>query len=471
MLVKKVARFIERHRLLEVGDRVLVAVSGGPDSLCLLHVLRRLAPRYRLSLVVAHLDHGIRPEARREAEAVRRLAEAWGLPFEGAAADVPAYRAGRRLSASEASRVVRYRFLLEAAQKHGAGKIALGQQLDDQAETVLLNLLRGTGPDGLAGILPRRRFGSVELIRPLLEISRREIEQYCRQEGLEPLLDASNLKTDYTRNRIRLELIPYLEQQFNPNLKRSLAHLAALAAADRAYLEAEAQEKFQQVVRREKGRLIINREALNALPAALRGRVAHRALLELLPGRELNRRHVEQLLQLAERPGPERELTLPGGVRAYCSYRSLVITAEDPVRKKDSLVLPLQLPGCTPLPGGAGAIKAYFAAPADLSWPPQPHQAYLDFDLLPPGLMLRTRWPGARFHPQGAPGSKKLKDFLIDQKVPHHRRDDCLLVAAGDEVIWVVGHRIAHPYRVTEKTRQVLVLELKKNTQEERAVE
>ncbi len=465
MLVEKVARYIERHRLLQKGDRLLVAVSGGPDSLCLLHVLRALAPRYDLSLIIAHLDHRIRPEARHEAETVRSLAASWALPFEGAAVDVPAYRSGRRVSASEASRIVRFRFLLEAAKKHGAGKIALGQQLDDQAETVLFNLLRGTGPDGLAGILPRRNYGPVELIRPLLGTSRLEIERYCLEQKLEPARDASNLKTDYTRNRIRLELIPYLEDRYNPNLRFSLAQLASLVAADRAFLGAKAQIKFSELARWNNKQLIVKRSAFNALPGALRGRIAYRALLKFVPGRSLSRRHVDQLLQLAEKPGPARVLLLPGGAQACTSYEQIILSPGRLEQGKRFSDISLQIPGCTYLPDRRIRMEAHLLGPGGLVWPPQPHQAYLDYDSLPGPLALRSRWPGARFHPQGAPGSKKLKDYFIDRKIPRHRRDDYLLVTSGSKVVWVAGERIAHPYRITGKTKNVLVLELKNSMQ------
>jgi tRNA(Ile)-lysidine synthase len=223
MLLQKVKRYIHTHHLLQKGDRVLVAVSGGPDSLCLLHILWRLAPQLHLELVAAHLDHGFRSEAGQEAEAVRSMAAAWSIPYEGGAVDTALFRAERKLTAQEAARIVRYRFLLEAAKKHGAGKIAVGHQQDDQAETVLFKIIRGTGPDGLAGMLPRRPLGAVELIRPLLGVARREIVQYCEEAGLRPVLDPSNLKTGYTRNRIRLELLPHLVENYNPRVAESLA--------------------------------------------------------------------------------------------------------------------------------------------------------------------------------------------------------------------------------------------------------
>ena len=460
MLAKKMIRYIEKHRLLQEGDRVLAAVSGGPDSLCLLHLLRSLAAHYRLSLIVAHLDHRIRPEARQEAEAVRRIARSWRLPFEGAAVDVPAYRARRKLSPSEASRIVRYRFLLRAAEKHGANKIALGHQLDDLAETVLFNLLRGTGPDGLAGILPCRPLGEVELIRPLLGTTREEIERYCREYELEPLLDSSNLQTVYTRNRIRLELIPHLEKNYNPRLRRSLAELASLAASDRIYFARKAQKIFERVARHKDGKLLVDRAALTTLPAALRGRVVYRALLEYIPAKKIGRRQVEQLLHLAEGEGPARQISLPAGIRARRSYGHLHLFSARSAAEGSFVPQLLQIPGRTASTGGEVIIEASLRRPRELPWPPAAEQAYLDYDSLPGPLQLRSRWPGARFYPQGAPGSKKLKEFMIDQKVPRHCRDRLPLIVAGGEVVWVAGKRIAHPYRVTEKTRRVLVLQL-----------
>ncbi|MEW5784328.1 MAG: tRNA lysidine(34) synthetase TilS [Bacillota bacterium] len=460
MLIKKVERYIRSHRLLDEGDKVLVAVSGGPDSLCLLHVLTALAAGLKLELIVGHLNHRFRPEARLEAEAVETLAAAMSIPFEGASANVADYAVRHHLTAQEAARHIRYRFLVAAAQKHGAVKIAVGHHKDDQVETVLFNILRGTGPDGLSGMRPRRAIGPVELIRPLLSVTRLEIEDYCRRNRLNPAIDASNLKTAYTRNKIRLELIPYLEKSYNPGIKEVLERLASMAANDRDYLEAAA-EKVRASLCRETGKsMFLLCSRLNRIPEALRGRVVRLSLERFIGRKQINWRRIRQLLALAEADGPAREIQLPGGARAYRSYRYLIITREARSPMPLLEALPLPVPGTAFLPE-RGELSAKIQAEEDLVWPPAPEQAYLDYDTVPQPLTVRNRRPGDRFFPQGAPGSKKLKDFLIDQKIPSHRRDYYPLITAEDTVVWVAGLRIAHPYRITGQTRRVLVLEWK----------
>lgn len=458
MLGEKVRHYIEKHRLLRQGDRVLVAVSGGPDSLCLLHLLRGISSSLQLELVVAHLDHQIRPEAGEEARLVKDLATSWSLPFTGASYNVPSMRSAAKLSEEEAARRARYRFLYQAARNHRATVIAVGHHRDDQAETVLLNLLRGTGPDGLAGMLPRRFLGKIRLIRPLLVVSREEIECYCRDHGLRSFTDRSNLEEKYTRNRVRLELIPHLEKEYNPRLKESLARLAVMAAADRRYLRAAAEKQLRKLSKIQGKSMLIDCRALNGLPEALRGRVARQALEQAVPGKRTGWKQVRKLLALAGSLATGKELSLPGGIQAYRSYGRVVIRPrgknEDPMEP-----FPMEVPGRTLLPGMPYSIDARFCHPSALKWPPPPECAYIDYDTIPGELIIRTRWPGARFHPQGAAGSKKLKDFYIDRKVPRHSRDRHPLVTTGQNIVWVVGLRIGDPYRVTKKTRRVLVLQ------------
>ncbi len=450
-----------KHRLINKGDTVIVAVSGGPDSICLLHLLCKLQNKLGLKLVVAHLDHCLRPEASHEALGVKEISKAWAIPFETKAVDIKSYKKKFGFSEEEAGRKARYEFLFETAQKYGASKIALGHHLDDQAETVLFNLIRGTGVDGLAGMLPKRIRGSLQLVRPLLCLRRSEIEAYCRDNKLQTFTDKSNLETDYTRNRLRLELIPQLERQYNPRIREALFSLASLAADDRRLLQSLAVKYYRKITRFLNGEIVIDRSEFLALPAALRGRVLRHALSKYGKTKYLSRLHIEQFLSIAESGKTGKSLTLPGGLLAYCSYKKLVLSTESRPGRKKFTAVPLKVPGTTCLPGSI-MIKARVAEYHQLSWSPNSYRAYLDLDKVPEApLKVQPRWPGARFYPQGSSGRKKLKDFLIDQKIPADRRDILPLVTAGEEIIWIAGVRIAHPYRVTEQTRKVLVLEYK----------
>jgi tRNA(Ile)-lysidine synthase len=459
MIFKRFKGYLAKKDLVKQGETIILAVSGGPDSLCLLHLFTRLASTDNLKLVVAHLNHGLRPEAAAEEAGLAALAARLNLPFKTKKVNIKSYKKRLKLSEEAAGRRARYRFLLRVARSFQADAIALGHHRDDQAETVLLNLLRGSGIDGLAGILPLRRLNGVKLIRPLLEFRRSEIESYCRDQGLDYYTDSSNLETEYTRNKIRLELIPHLEERYNPRIRDALAGLAELAAEDRYYFAHQVRKTAGQLVR-QKGKLtFLDRLALNNLPQAISSRVLRQLLSHYQTGKELSRLHLNQLLELVREGNVGARLDLPGGLRAYRAKDSLILARKDDLKPEKIGEQELLIPGVTVLPGGQ-AISARLARRGDLAWPPQRNSAYLDYDTIPPGqIIIRARKPGDRFHPQGATGSKKLKSFLIDQKFDQIMRDSLPLVTVGGAVIWVAGLRIAHPYRVTNKTARVLCLD------------
>lgn len=450
------------HALLKKNDLVIVAVSGGPDSLTLLHMLKNIAQSFRLRLVVAHLNHCMRPEADQEEAAVINLAESWSLAHVSRSVKVRELKRIKGISEEEAGRQARYKLFLDAAYKYGASKIALGHHLDDQAETVLLNVIRGTGVDGLAGILPITRRSGIDIIRPLLCLRRHEIEAYCSEMKLEPFTDSSNLETDYTRNKLRLELIPQLEKKYNPRIREALFGLAALAAEDRCLLQALSNRKYLELAGFGNKEIIIGRNKLLKLPLALSSRILRKAHKRFAPERELDSYHIGRIFNLLESKKTTGQVTLPGKASLYLSQQRIVITSSDKEKKPCFPPKTLSVPGKTVLADGS-IIEARFRNKEELSWPPLKYQAYLDYNLLPSGILtVRARWPGARFYPQGLSGGKKLKDFFIDQKIPRHRREFVPLVTDGDKIVWVVGLRIAEHYRVTANTEKILVLSYKK---------
>lgn len=461
MQFKRVEAYISKYRLIKKNDTVIVAVSGGPDSLCLLHMLYKMREKYNLRLVVAHLNHCLRPEAKEEARGVEELAGSLADGFETKEVDIKAYKKAQHLSEEEAGRRARYDYFYDMAKKYNAAVVALGHHFDDQAETVLLNIIRGTGPDGLAGILPARSVGKVKLIRPLLSLRRSEIEEYCRSNDLKPFSDRSNLETGYTRNKLRLELIPYLEQHFNPRIRESLYGLSELARYDRYLLRFLSEKKFKELAMFCPGRTSLHLDRLLKLPQSIRGRVLKLALAKFIPGKKLTRLHVEQISNLLEQNKVNGRVSLPNDVEVFLARKMLIIKCDSKYQTESFDEMNLNIPGKVYLPGGK-VITARIKDVNNLTWPPLPCQAYLDLDQLPGNsLKVQSRWAGARYHPQGSSGSKKLKDFLIDQKIPEWKRDFLPLITAENEILWVAGVRIAHPYRVTSATKKVLLLELK----------
>jgi tRNA(Ile)-lysidine synthase len=495
-LLEKVKRTIIREQLIDDGDLVILAVSGGADSLSLLHILNeiRLKKLISFSLYVAHLNHGLRGKhARDDALFVRQEAKRAGLPCMIGKADTISFAKCRGLSLEDAARRLRYRFLEQLARRTGASRVAVGHTLDDQAETLLLNFLRGTGPDGLAGMRFKRAMGAegYVLIRPLLETSRREIETYCRQKKLWPRFDKSNLDTRFLRNKIRLELLPYLEKEYNPNIRRSLARLSELINADRDYWQRLAAQRLAAIITEEKPRrLELDVKSLLCEHDSLQGRILRQAIsrlmwqeidYELLPAapREVSCEHIRAALNLCRQGSPHGALDFPLGLRIARSYNVLVITYGKQPCPAAFAPFFLPVPGERTIPEQGVFLQARLASPAELSWPPEEQrEAYLDYDRVVElaagekapdrkrpvlNLLVRTRREGDFFYPLGAPGKTKLKDFFIDRKIPRQERERIPLVLAGEVIIWVAGKQLSHYCRITDRTRKALILSLEQD--------
>jgi tRNA(Ile)-lysidine synthase len=492
-LVARVHRTIERHRLVTPGETVVVGVSGGPDSLCLLHVLRRLAPEFSLSLHVAHLNHQMRGvEADADAAFVAELATDWGLPATIESADVPELARLYKLAPEEAARRARYNFLAQVAAKVGARAIAVGHNADDQTETVLMHWLRGSGLAGLRGILPATSMGdlrfeigdwrfrlqspisnlkSLTLIRPLLEISRADIEAYCARHNLQPRFDRSNLDTTYFRNRLRHELIPYLET-YNVNIREVLRRSASVMAADYELLRQQLEVTWGQVVRAESDQEVtFDLAAWRALPLGLKRSTLREAIHRLRRAlRNIDFVHVENAVEILTDGETGAQATLPQGLMLTISYDSFTVADQDYRALPDLPLLlsegelPVAIPGRTRLPGTDWLLQVEILPRSALSdqalVAAQGWEAYLDSEALGSSCVLRPRRPGDRFCPLGMGGwSKRVNEFMINEKIPASWREHIpLLVNEEERIVWVCGWRPDERACVTDSTRQVVWL-------------
>ena len=453
---------LEQTALTTGGARLVVSVSGGPDSLAMLYALRHLRDDLGLHLHGAHLDHGLRGDASRAdadfvAETFRRL----DIPFTLEERDVSAFRQQHGLSLEEAARKVRYGFLAKVAMQQRADAIALGHTADDQAETVLMHIIRGTGLSGLRGmeVVTERTFNDWKtvLVRPLLRVYREQTADYCRALSLKPRLDESNMSPDLRRNRVRMELLPFLEA-YNPAIREALLRLSRSVVHDVAHLEAEVDEVWCQTAREDERALALNRDAFNALPRALQNHMLRRAVMVAKGDLEdLEQNHIDDMARLMGGPAG-RSLDLPGGMRFSVSYTEATLAAS----ARDTVPMPaleqkraLRIPGETLLPGWR--VAANLVEPrltpetrSTTPVPPSGYTAHLDYDSLGSQLWVRSRKPGDRFQPLGMPRAKKLQDFMVDSRIPRGSRDRVPLVVSSRGIAWVVGWRISEWARVRQ---------------------
>jgi len=472
-LRQRVFDFIQREGLISGSETLLIGVSGGPDSVCLLHILCQLKEALGVSLHVAHLDHMLRgADSAADAEYVSQLAQRLGIVTSVEQRDVKAYRKEHRLSLEQAAREVRYDFFSEVAESVGAKRIALGHTQDDQVETILMHLVRGTGLAGLRGMQPistwqRGRGGALLVVRPLLPVTRAETEEYCRIHDLEPRSDFSNFSPAFLRNRLRHELIPLL-RSYNKNISTALLRTARAATDDLSFLEAQVSQVWEQAVTEQPNGLLLNSEALLSLHPSLQRHLLRRVLGVLLGDlADIQSIHIEKMMEAVSKPAGKR-LSLPRGLLFHVGYNACLVTKGG----YDTCPFPplegehrLKVPGDTMLPGWK--VKTIIVPPGERVkgfsersiGVRRADRACLDLDEAETDLIVRSRRAGDRFQPLGMKEPKRLQDFMVDAKIPRSWRDRVPLVCSPDGILWVVGWRIAERVKVKDTTKQVLLLE------------
>lgn len=474
-LLDKLRDTIRKYRMFGEGDVIVVGVSGGPDSLCLLHALKQLRRELGVFLHVGHVEHGIRgEESRADAAYVENVAGEWQLPVSVEYGDAPAYAAMHKLAIEEAARRVRYSFLGRLAHELGAQCIAVGHNADDQVETILMHWMRGSGLGGLRGMLPVQILGTeawwssplVKLVRPLLEVPRSQIEAYCQQHSLEPRFDRSNLDLTYHRNRIRHELIPHLES-FNPRIRDILRRSAHVITDDHDYLRLEGLRAWESLARESEDTVSFPLEPWLELHPSLQRQLLREAIHRLRKSlRDIDWIHIEQARLGVEEKATASKITLPQGLFLFKGYDEFVIGEEMPWPDLPLLieqVLPLDVPGKTPLPRSSWQLRAEIMEraemPEDALENQDPWQAYLDVRRAGKSLILRRRRTGDHFQPLGMGGKgKALNDFMINAKMPQHIRDHVPLVVSPQHIVWVAGWRLDERVKITSQTAQVLHL-------------
>jgi tRNA(Ile)-lysidine synthase len=460
---------LRRQCQLDPSRPILVGVSGGADSLCLLGILQEAGYR----VIVAHFDHRLRPSSGQDSACVAELARRRALSFISDSADVSARAAEEGMSIEEAARHLRYRFLFAAARRSGAQAVAVGHTADDQVETVLMHFLRGAGLAGLKGMETRLILPlfdpEIPLVRPLLSLWRADTEDWCRAHDLAPQMDASNADVSYFRNRLRHQLIPELER-YNPRFREAVLRSAQALQGDHSLLQAQVDDAWEHAaVDAGEGWIALDAAQLSACPPALRRALFRRAGEKLRPAvRDIGFAALERAAAFVDAPRGARVDFINGLYLCAIEDRILLAAYEADLPQSDRLQLSeeVRVPIGTPLdlPGGwTLSVERCAADPDDWQHNADPWSAFLDADLAGEDLTLRPPRTGDIFHPLGMGGQTvKVREFFIKHKVPRPRRGGYPLVCAGGQIAWVPGLRMGHDCRVTAGTRWVLKLRLYK---------
>ncbi|MCL2838330.1 MAG: tRNA lysidine(34) synthetase TilS [Oscillospiraceae bacterium] len=453
-IVEQIKNTINSYDMLKCGDSVLVGVSGGADSVCLLYVLHDLRDELNIKLSVAHLNHGLRgADADNDERFVAELCNRLGIKFYSKKVDL----LSDNDTVESAGRRARYKFFADLKRAHKFDKIATAHHMDDQAETVIMRIMRGTGISGLGGIQYIRDDG---VIRPLLDVSRKEIEEYLRANNIDYRTDSTNSDTEFTRNRIRTELFPYLEASFNPNIKEALCRLVTTAGEDGAFLENYARRLYKRLKnplpQSEPICLHISSILMVGKPILARLiRIAAEDALGYFP--QLENKHIDDILALAGAGKSGSSLDLPHDLRVTVNYDWLTFSKQSEVQMFGAFYLEIEPNGVYEIKKYGVRITARQIAYADYT--PEKYDTFVDADKLAGRkLHLRKRQDGDKMAVYADGRTKKVNDIFTDMKIARHHRDRQLILATNDEVIAILGVRVSEKYRADSDTKEGILI-------------
>lgn len=456
---RKFRETIDKYKMIEKGDHIVVGVSGGVDSMALIDLLVGIQDEYGFNIYVAHVNHGVRgQDAKKDQAFVEDYAKKMDLPFHTIDVDMDGYAKENRITSEEAGRILRYGFFNEILDGVGGGKIAVAHNLNDQAETLIMRFLRGTGIDGLKGIEYRNQ----NIIRPILGITREELESYIEEENIEIREDMTNFQPIYTRNKIRLEIIPYIEKHFNPNIIRTLERTAALAEIDSSFLEKHSKKRYNSIVQKEDEEEVnLNCKLFKQEDLSIQQRIIRKAILKVngtLQG--ISEAQVSQVIDLFISGETGKQVDISNDMIARISYNDLIIKKEEKEIGKYDYILEN---GSYIEEIGYKIYTRMFELGESEGLARLENARYFDADKIEGQLRVRNRKNGDRFIPFGMKGNKKIKDYFIDEKIPRSDRDRIPLIVDDNEILWVVGYRTSELYRVTGDTERILEIKFERD--------
>ncbi len=469
-MFQKVSAYVEKNHMLSAGDFVVAGVSGGADSVCLLLVLFALQKEISFGLEVVHVNHKIRPEAAKDAAFVQDLCRRLDVPFHLAECDVEALAKEWGVSTEEAGRKVRYDAFKEVAAAHPHAKIAVAHNLNDRAETMLFNLFRGSGLTGLCSIRPVRN-DEIPVIRPLLSVTRNEIEDFLKGKGMGWCEDVTNAEDVYTRNRIRHHILPYAGEHVAPGVIANMGRAADILTETEDFVKAEVEQAYNDIAKKEdaESSMVLDAKKAEKLHVFLQKQLVLRCLEELTPARkDITHTHVEDIVSLFSKSA-NREISLPYGITARREYDRVIFEKESGGRlteQKRQIPMPVELPD---IGNGPVTVRvsyketmefSVFNYEQSLNIPQNQYTKWFDYDKIEKSLTIRTRAAGDYLTINAALSKKTIQDYMVEEKIPKAKRDEILLLAEDKHILWVVGHRISSKYKIDETTKRILQVQI-----------